>query len=746
MAQINILDKNTIDQIAAGEVVERPSSVVKELVENAMDAGAKAITVEIQGGGIDLIRITDNGSGIERSEVKKAFLRHATSKLSNIGDLFSLKTLGFRGEALSSISAIAQVEMVTKTADSLTGIRYTVNGGQEGELEEVGAPNGTTIIVRNLFYNTPARKKFLKSPRTEGSYVADLIEHLAMDNPDVSFHFINNKDDRFHTSGNGDLKELIYRIYGRDVSMALVPIKCETDGIQLEGYLGEPTLNRSNRGFENFFVNGRYIKDRMISLAIEEGYKQYLMQHKFPFCVLHIVMDPDLIDVNVHPSKMEVKFQNQHTLFEFIRINVEQVLKSHEMIPEALRDEQEDLRAAALEAKAKANRLEAMRQEAAPMTGSFHGEFSQNGKQIGANIFMNESREDPTSTPKKSKNLVTFIDDSDEDLAVAPVSSGDKDASASLEEKSSSASDKDARQNHVEPFEASRYEKLHKEDIKPVYISDVAKVPVRVTDNDKNPIWSTHKTENPEQIKSNENLVHKILGDPVKKPEDYESPIIKKSETTIIEKPVQMELFDTKMLTKENRRQYHIVGQIFDTYWILEFKDKIYMVDQHAAHEKVNFERMMARFKNKTMTSQLMEPPVIMTFSSQEEEMFLSFREYFENLGFQIDEFGGKEYAMRAVPQDLFGCTNAREMFMQILDELTHDSGHREPDVIYYKIASMACKASVKGNTRMSVEEMEELIDELLTLDNPYNCPHGRPTIISMSKYEIEKRFKRIID
>lgn len=746
MAQINVLDKNTIDQIAAGEVVERPSSVVKELVENAMDAGAKAITVEIQGGGIDLIRITDNGSGIERSEVKKAFLRHATSKLSNIGDLFSLKTLGFRGEALSSISAIAQVEMVTKTADSLTGIRYTVNGGQEGELEEVGAPNGTTIIVRNLFYNTPARKKFLKSPRTEGSYVADLIEHLAMDNPDVSFHFINNKDDRFHTSGNGDLKELIYRIYGRDVSMALVPIKCETDGIQLEGYLGEPTLNRSNRGFENFFVNGRYIKDRMISLAIEEGYKQYLMQHKFPFCVLHIVMDPDLIDVNVHPSKMEVKFQNQHTLFEFIRINVEQVLKSHEMIPEALRDEQEDLRAAALEAKAKAERLEAMRQEAGPMTGSFHGEFSQNGKQIGANIFMNESREDPTSTPKKSKNLVTFIDDSDEDLAVAPVSSGDKDASANLEEKSTSASDKDARQNHVEPFEASRYEKLHKEDIKPVYISDVAKVPVRVTDNDKNPIWSTHKTENPEQIKSNENLVHKILGDPVKKPEDYESPIIKKSETTIIEKPVQMELFDTKMLTKENRRQYHIVGQIFDTYWILEFKDKIYMVDQHAAHEKVNFEHMMARFKNKTMTSQLMEPPVIMTFSSQEEEMFLSFREYFENLGFQIDEFGGKEYAMRAVPQDLFGCTNAREMFMQILDELTHDSGHREPDVIYYKIASMACKASVKGNTRMSVEEMEELIDELLTLDNPYNCPHGRPTIISMSKYEIEKRFKRIID
>ncbi|SHH88706.1 DNA mismatch repair protein MutL [Butyrivibrio fibrisolvens DSM 3071] len=723
MAQIHVLDKNTIDQIAAGEVVERPSSVVKELVENAMDAGAKAITVEIQGGGIDLIRITDNGCGIERSEVKKAFLRHATSKLTNIGDLFTLRTLGFRGEALSSISAIAQVEIVTKTSDSLTGTRYTVNGGDEGELEEVGAPNGTTIIVRNLFYNTPARKKFLKSARTEGSYVADLIEHLAMDNPDVSFHFINNKDDRFHTSGNGDLKELIYRIYGRDVSMALVPIKCEADGIQLEGYLGEPSLNRSNRGFENFFVNGRYIKDRMISLAIEEGYKQYLMQHKFPFCVLHIVMDPDLIDVNVHPSKMEVKFQNQRTLFEFIRINVEQVLKSHEMIPEALRDEQEDLRAAALAAKKEAE------EPNKPMIGSFHGEYTESGKQLGANIFMNESTTDSATLSSKSKNLVTFIDDTEE-------------------ENSSSDSEKteDTRQSHVEPFEMSRFEKLHKEDVKPVFINDVAKAPVRVADNDASPIWSTHKEQDPVQAKANEKLVHKILGDPVKKPEDYESPIIKKTETTIVEKPVQMELFDSKMLTKENRRQYHIVGQIFDTYWILEFKDKIYLVDQHAAHEKVNFERMMARFKNKTMTSQMVNPPVIMTFSSQEEEMFLSFREYFENLGFQIDEFGGKEYAMRAVPQDLFGCTNAREMFMEILDELTHESGHREPQVIYYKIASMACKASVKGNTRMTMEEMEELIDELLTLDNPYNCPHGRPTIISMSKYEIEKRFKRVIE
>ena len=345
MAFINELDKNTIDQIAAGEVVERPASVVKELVENAIDSGATAVTVEIKGGGIDMIRVTDNGSGIEKSQIRKAFKRHATSKLKNIDDLFSIHSLGFRGEALSSISSVAQVDCITKTKDDLTGTRYSINGGEEAGMDEIGAPDGTTFIIRNLFYNTPARKKFLKTPQTEGSYIGDVMEHLALDNPTISFHYINNKDDKFSTSGNGDLKELIYRIYGRDVSVSVRPISASDHGITVEGYLGEPTLNRSNRNFEIFFVNGRYVKDKIISKALEEGYKQFLMMHKFPFAILHIRMDPSMVDVNVHPAKLEVRFNNQALLYDFIKSSVENVLSAQEMIPDALLSSKDDEKA-----------------------------------------------------------------------------------------------------------------------------------------------------------------------------------------------------------------------------------------------------------------------------------------------------------------------------------------------------------------------------------------------------------------
>ncbi|WP_026508689.1 DNA mismatch repair endonuclease MutL [Butyrivibrio sp. MC2013] len=741
MSMINILDKITVDQIAAGEVVERPSSVVKELVENALDSGATAITVEIRGGGSELIRVSDNGCGIERSEIKKAFMRHATSKLINISDLFSLTTLGFRGEALSSIAAIAQVEMITKTVESLTGCRYVIEGGEEKSLEEIGAPTGTTIIVRNLFYNTPARKKFLKSDRTEASAIADLMEHLALDNPSVSFSFINNKDDRFHTSGNGDLKELIYRIYGRDVSLALVPVKCETDGVSMEGYVGEPSINRSNRNCEIFFVNGRYIRDKLLSKAVEEGCREYLMQHKFPFCVLHFVMEPDLIDVNVHPSKMEIKFQNQQTLFEFVRQNIQQILRNKEMIPEALRNEKEDLAAAAMRQK----RLDAYALHeqigSTGMTGIFHGNFDTKGNQIGAALFLNESHDDPAShahqpsehipSPDNTKKEEFFFDDSTKD---EPSRYKDQDPKADKERT-------------IEPFEAKRLEeKKDKSAAEAIVLNNVATSPVRIADNDKNPIWARHGEDNPERIKANEKLVTKILGETAAKPASYESPVIKKDTVTIIEKPIQMEMFDDKMLSADNRKEYKILGQVFDTYWILEFRDKLYIVDQHAAHEKVNFERMMKRFKAKELLSQNITPPIILTLTASENEIYLRYREYFEKLGFVIDEFGGNDYAMRAIPMDLYGSNDAKSMFMEVLDELDSSSDHREPDLIYYKIASMACKASVKGGNRMNMAEMEALIDELLTLDNPYNCPHGRPTIISMSKYELEKRFKRVVE
>ena len=649
MAFINELDKNTIDQIAAGEVVERPASVVKELVENAIDSGATAVTVEIKGGGIDMIRVTDNGSGIEKSQIRKAFKRHATSKLKSIEDLFSIHSLGFRGEALSSIASVAQVDLITKTRDELVGTRYCINGGEEAAFEEIGAPDGTTLIIRNLFYNTPARKKFLKTPQTEGSYIGDVMEHMALDNPTISFHYINNKDDKFSTSGNGDLKEIIYRIYGRDISVSVLPFKAEEDGMILEGYLGEPAINRSNRNFEIFFVNGRYIKDKVMSKALEEGYKQYLMMHKFPFAILHLRIDPSRVDVNVHPAKMEVRFNNQQQLYDFISRSVDEALSKREMIPDALLGETDE-------------------------------------EEVKEHLHADA----PAAEEKPAKSI-------------AP-----------------------------EPFESLRFEKHKISEDTPIFAKGVKAEPIKIEDSNKSAVWT------------------RIFGDSdgsIAEKKEHPSPIIKSDNAVVVEKVTQLDLFDEKVLTKENVKEYEILGQIFGTYWIIAFKDKIFIVDQHAAHEKVNYERMLKRYKNGEMLSQMVNPPVIVALTSAEEELFLSYRQYFEKLGFNIENFGGREYAMRAIPIDLFGCESEKDMFIQILDELSHETGlDRTPDVINYKIASMACKASVKGNTKMSRAEMEALLDELLTLDNPYNCPHGRPTIISMSKYEIDKKFKRVVE
>ena len=672
MAFINELDKNTIDQIAAGEVVERPASVVKELVENAIDSGATAVTVEIKSGGIDMIRVTDNGSGIEKSQIRKAFKRHATSKLKSIDDLYSIHSLGFRGEALSSISSVAQVDMITKTKDELVGSRYCINGGEEAAFEEIGAPDGTTLIIRNLFYNTPARKKFLKTPQTEGSYVGDVMEHMALDNPTVSFHYINNKEDKFSTSGNGDLKEIIYRIYGRDISVSLVPISVADKGYTLEGYLGEPSINRSNRNFEIFFVNGRYIKDKVMSKALEEGFKQYLMMHKFPFAVLHLRMDPALVDVNVHPAKLEVRFSDQIGLSEFIRSNVEETLRNHEMIPDAL---------------------------------------------LGDDRVQKKSEENETQKESPAGEVIPD----------AP--SQDNTHNGTFAETTKEASKKNA----PEPFERLRFEQHRISEDTPVYARGVKAEPIKIEDSNKSAVWT------------------RIFGDydgSNAEKNEHPSPIIKQENAIVVEKkPVQLNLFDEKVLSKDNIKEYEILGQVFGTYWIIAYKDKMLMVDQHAAHEKINYERMMKRYKSGEMLSQMVNPPVIVALSSQEEEIFLNFRQYFEKLGFNIENFGGREYAMRAIPIDLFGCDSEKDMFIEILDDLSHETNlDRTPDVINYKIASMACKASVKGNTRMSFAEMEALLDELLTLDNPYNCPHGRPTIISMSKYEIDKKFKRVVE
>lgn len=623
MAKINILDHQTIDKIAAGEVVERPSSVVKELVENAIDAGADAITVEIKEGGTSFIRVTDNGSGIEKSQVENAFLRHATSKITSADDLTSLVSLGFRGEALASIAAVAQVELITKTPEDLTGVRLLMEGGVVKEREEIGAPQGTTLLVRNLFYNTPPRKKFLKQPRTEGSYVADLMEHLAMSNPQVSFKFLLNGQTKFYTTGSGGLREIVYRIYGKEIADALTDFHCERDGMSVTGLLGKPVINRANRSYEIFYINGRYIRSTLISKAVEEGYREYLMQHKFPFCILHFQVDTEKIDVNVHPSKMEVRIADGPAFYEEVRGAVEDALRGREMIPEV-----------------------------------------------------------SLSTEKEQRE----------------------------EAKKEEREETRARQAAPEPFETNRI--LQNRILRQTVEYRVA-------------------ADEPEE------MPQASLKKPVEMPQA-------ETETVPAGKPEQMELFDGRMLSEKAREQYEIIGQLFETYWLISYQDKLLIVDQHAAHEKVKYERLMRRFREKNIVSQSINPPVIVTLSNREKECYLQHREDFASLGFEIEAFGGNDYAVRGVPMDLYGYTE-ESFFYEILDELAAETVTGTPEGIRNRIATMACKAAVKGNMRISRQEMEALIDELLTLDNPYNCPHGRPTIVSMSKYEIEKKFKRIV-
>ncbi len=640
MAKINILDSQTIDKIAAGEVVERPSSVVKELVENALDAGADAVTVEIRDGGTSFIRVTDNGGGIEKSQVENAFLRHATSKISSAEDLTSLVSLGFRGEALASIAAVSQVEMITRTPGELTGVRLLAEGGTKRELEEIGAPQGTTLIVRNLFFNTPPRKKFLKQPRTEGSYVADLMEHLAMSNPKVSFKFVLNGQTRFYTTGNGDLREIVHRIYGKEIAGELTDFRCERDGMTVTGLLGRPVINRANRSYEIFYINGRYIRSTLISKAVEEGYREYLMQHKFPFCILHFQVDTEKIDVNVHPSKMEVRIADGPAFYEEVRAAVEEALRGREMIPAvSLSTEKE------------------RREEA--------------GKEAESETRKEETPPEPFETNRILQNC---------GMAAARASS----------------------------------------------------------------IQAIYEKSRPTQ----ENVLRQTVDYTAKaKAQEPAVPQADRADTAAdhpADKPEQMELFDDRLLSVKAREHYEIIGQLFETYWLISYQDRLLIVDQHAAHEKVRYERLLRHFKEKDIVSQNLNPPMIVTLSNREKECYLLHEEAFTSLGFEIEAFGGNEYAVRGVPMDLYGYTQER-FFYEMLDELAAEPVSGTPEGIRIRIATMACKAAVKGNMRISRQEMEALVDELLTLDNPYNCPHGRPTIISMSKYEIEKKFKRIV-
>ena len=668
MPEIQLLDQATINQIAAGEVIDRPSSVVKELLENAIDAKATAITVEIKDGGISFIRITDNGCGIEKDQVRKAFLRHATSKLHTIDDLLDIGSLGFRGEALSSIAAIAQVELISKPPEAMLGISYQIEDGEEKSLTQIGAPDGTTILVRNLFYHVPARKKFLKTAATEGNYINQLMENMAMLRPDISMRFINGGQNKLYTSGNGRLKDLIYTIYGREISSNVLEINYECPLFAVTGYIGKPIISRGNRTFENYYINGRFVKSRLIAAAIEQAYKPFMMQHRYPFTVLHIKIKPELIDVNVHPAKMEVRFQQENEIYELLAGAIENTLRGKEFIPDVSDD----------------GKAEKKVQEKQKLPEPFEQRRLQAMKEIIP----------PPPAEHKTQN----------------------EQKPSAEHKTQSE------------------QKLPRNEEQP-------NVPSKLSE----PVCE-YKAEKKQTIKDSDSKwesasgIHKRIGQDVSQTVNQ----LPTQPEQKLEKPEQQTLFTEPLLSEKARIHHRLIGQLFDTYWLIQYGNQLYIMDQHAAHEKVNYERLMEAYRKKERITQFVSPPMVISLTRAEEAILEEFKSEFERIGFTIEPYGGREYAISEIPANLYGI-NEKELFLEMLSDL-EDRGSMQPsELIASKLASMSCKAAIKGGQKISFKEADALVSQLLTLENPYACPHGRPTIITMTKYELEKKFKRIV-
>ena len=703
MANITVLDQSTINKIAAGEVIERPASVVKELLENAVDAHATAVTVEIKDGGCSMIRVTDNGWGIPKEEIPLAFLRHATSKIKTVEDLFTISSLGFRGEALASIAAVAQVELITKTGDSLTGSRYQIEGGVEKGLEEIGAPDGTTIIARNLFYNTPARKKFLKTPMTEGAHVAALVEKIALSHPDISIRFIQNNQSKLYTSGNHNLKDLIYTVFGREIAGNLLPVEINEDWITVTGFTGKPVIARSNRNYENYFINGRYIKSSIISKAIEEAYKPYMMQHKYPFTMLHFHIEPDTLDVNVHPTKMELRFADGEKVYHAVLRAVSNALAHKELIPQV-----------SLEAK----------QE-------------KEARQLAEKL---APRPEPFEV-RRRENLSQKISGSPVQVQHGGPSSGAGSVYAQ------SAPPRPSFVNELMPdWLKERRKEQEKRSVSPAAVNPHQTENTVSAGKDIGAGGPASGQTAPSQTDSSQTV-----------PSHPEPGMTGNSDTTgtasdhaaagtagCTAEPEQLDLFDGKLLDPKARLKHKLIGQLFDTYWMVEYNEQLFIIDQHAAHEKVLYENTIKSLKTRQYDMQMVDPPIILTLNMNEELLLEKYMDYFTGIGFEIEPFGGREYAVRGVPANLFSIAK-KELLTEMIDGLSEDMSVHNPDIIYEKVASMSCKAAVKGHHTMSFQEANVLIDQLLDLENPYACPHGRPTIISMSKYELEKKFKRIV-
>lgn len=716
---IKVLDQNTINKIAAGEVIEKPSSVIKELVENSIDSGATAVTVEVKGGGLSFLRVTDNGAGIKKDEVKLAFLRHATSKLVTVEDLLSISSLGFRGEALASIAAVAQVEMITKTADDVTGLRYQIHGGKEISSEEIGAPGGTTIIVRNLFYNTPARKKFMKTDATETSYIYDLMCRICMSHPEISFKFIANGTDKLFTSGNGKLRDIIYHIYGRDITSNLLEINAKNDYMKISGYIARPCISRGNRSFEGYYVNHRYIKSAVLTKAIEDAFRTFVMIHKFPFTEINFQVRPDLLDVNVHPTKMELKFANSQDIYSFTYNAIRETLLFKELIPDV--------------APGKDPKPETFKQRD---VGKAPEAFENKRREA---IVRAEERTVPQSQPEQHRPAEP--QNQPEQLRSAETQTSPQQL-CPIEPQTSS--------QPVHPV----IEIIDETSSSNNKGSDVI-------DNNKmekpagNYIYADRNNDLEREIVQNRNVVNESPAYTAPAPArpsvtaaTQDSTVSAASDAAYIEeagkKYVQQDMFQEKFLTKEARAKHRLIGQLFKTYWLIEYDGKFFIMDQHAAHEKVKYEELMENYKNKKIYSQYLMPPAVVTLSAAEIEFLHENMEMFEALGYQIENFGGREFKLNAVPDNLFGL-DGRELFIDFISDASSSAKKVTIDTFIHKLSTMACKAAIKGNTEISFKEADALIDQLLKLENPYTCPHGRPTVISMTEAEIEKKFKRIV-
>ena len=664
--KIHVLGTDTVNQIAAGEVIERPSSMVKELVENAVDAHATQITVEIRGGGIEYLRVTDNGDGIGEDDIVNAFLPHATSKIRNLSDLDSILSFGFRGEALSSIAAVSDVELITKTKEDFFAHRIQIHGGEMGEVEEVAGVDGSSFIIRNLFFNVPARKKFLYSESTESNRVEDMVEKLALANHRVSFHFIRDGKTRFQSIGSPRIEDVVYSIYGKEQSKESLPLEgayypSKITGmptVHIRGILGRPSITRANRQYELFFVNGRFVHDGLLSRALEDAYKPFLMQHKFPFAILFLDLTPNLVDVNVHPQKLEVRFQNRDSIYQAVFNSVNKTLSEANLIDE------NPLSVFLKEEKKKAE---------------FQPEL----------LLRKESEERAFRASEFSPLKEEHIESERKDIAYPET------VFRQTEEKQGTGFSE-------KPSQPLRYEEF-----------DLTKGLNSVQEGS----YSQEKnTLSPER----EHLRNEA------------------KET----KEGQESLFTAPFLSEEARISHRIIGEVFQTYWLIEYGNSLYIMDQHAAHEKINFERMMRRKKEKEVFSQNIIPLSI-HLSTREREVLEEYKKEFLEMGYLWEE-ERSGISLTAIPVD-FPTVRQEEVLLEILDGLMEDSAILEGESIYNKIASMSCKAAVKGNQKISVAECDTILQELLQLDNPFACPHGRPTIVAFKKQDLEKMFKRIV-